>query len=171
MKLSLKEKEELEKLYQEFLNNELILKMKSIPMHRGSNCYLHSFRVTKLAIKNAIKHKHPNLKNILIASILHDYYLYDWRVERDKKKGHTSKHPQIAIENARRDFDIEQEVASIIGSHMWPFNFRTYPKTKEARIVGLADTLIATKEAFTSIAYKRKRLDRYYKQIERLFDE
>ena len=170
MKLSNKEKEELEKLYQEFLNNEKILKMKDFPMHRGSNCYLHSFRVAKLAVRNALRHKFTNLKNILIASFLHDYYLYDWRVDRSKKKKHTSKHPQVAIENARRDFNIEDEVASIIGSHMWPFNFTTYPKTKEARIVGLADTIIATKEAFFSKRHKEKRMNKYYAYISKLFN-
>lgn len=50
----------------------------------------------------------------------------------------------------------DDEVASIIGSHMWPFNFTIYPKTKEAHIVGLADTIIATKEAFFLNVIKRK---------------
>ena len=170
MKLTDLEKQELEEIYQRFYNDEKIQRMKDIPMHRGSNCFLHSFRVVKLSIKNALRHKDVNLKNILIAAILHDYYLYDWRTDGSKKKHHASKHPQIAIENAERDFGVGEEVKAIIESHMWPINIKIFPKTTEARIVDLADTVVATKEALTSIKYKSKRMDKYYTSISKLFD-
>ena len=71
-------KEELEKIYHEFLINDKLEEMKDIRIHRGSSCFIHSFRVAKLAIKRALRHKKElNLDAILIASILHDYYLYD----------------------------------------------------------------------------------------------
>ena len=72
-KLDEKSKKELEELYQSFLNNPFILKMKEIPMHRGSNCYIHSFKVCKLVIKKAIKSKKEyHYKALIIASVLHD---------------------------------------------------------------------------------------------------
>ena len=77
MKISDEEKQKLEQTYQSFLNDPKILRMKDIPMHRGSNCYIHSFKVAKLAVKRALRHKKGNLYTILTASILHDYYLYD----------------------------------------------------------------------------------------------
>lgn len=169
MKISSIEKQELENIYQRFFHDEKIERMKTISMHRGCNCFIHSFRVAKLAIKNALRHKNVNLKNILIGSILHDYYLYDWRVDRARKKHHTANHPKIAIKNASKDFGVGEEVKAIIASHMWPMNFRIFPKTKEQRITGLADTLVATREVLTSIAHKRKRLEKYYKSIETLF--
>ena len=102
--------------------------MKDISMHRGSNCYIHSFLVAKLAIKRALrKNKKLDLESILIASILHDYYLYDWRSDRSLLKHHGSKHPFISIENAKRDFNIDDKVASLIRSHMWPINFKYFP--------------------------------------------
>ena len=81
MYISESEKAQLEEIYQAFLNDERILKMKEISMHRGSNCYIHSFKVAKLAIKRALRHRKGNLYTILIGAILHDYYLYDWRVD------------------------------------------------------------------------------------------
>ena len=171
MKLSLEEKERLESIYQSYLNNEKILKMNEVSMHRGSNTYLHSFRVAKLAIKRALRRKkYLDLESILIASILHDYYLYDWRKDKSKKKHHAKKHPFIASSNAKRDFDISDKVCEIIEEHMWPFNFKDFPSSKEARIVSLADKTIAFKEAMTSKKYKEKREQKYLDDIHQLFN-
>ena len=151
MKLTDEEKIELEKVYQSFLNDEKILKMQEIPMHRGSNCYLHSFKVAKRAIRYAEKSrkKDINFHVVLLGSILHDYYLYDWRSDRSKRKKHGHNHPQIASENAFRDFNISKEVRKIIESHMWPLTLFTLPRSKEAWLVCLADKLVATRETFT----------------------
>ena len=171
MKLTEEIKKQLEEVYQSFLNDERILKMKEIPMHRGSNCYIHSFKVAKLAIKRAIRHIKGNLFNILIASILHDYYLYNWREDHSKRKHHLSSHPYIAAENAEKDFAIHKPIINAIHSHMWPVNISDFPKTKEARILSLADKTIYIREIICSAAYKKKREAKYYRQIATLFDE
>ena len=102
MELTEEQKEKLEAIYQSFLNDEKILRMKEISMHRGSNCYEHSFKVAKHAMKIALRgnKKNLNLETLLIGAILHDYYLYDWRKDRSKLKRHTKSHPYIASENA-----------------------------------------------------------------------
>lgn len=169
--ISLEEKEGLEKIYNYYLNHPKIQEMKEISMHRGSNCYIHSFLVAKLAIKRALKWKNLNLEIILIASILHDYYLYDWRKNRELLKKHASRHPFIAASNAKRDFNISDDVAKIIETHMWPYNFSMYPSTREARIVANADTWVAMREALMS---KKEKIKKDYKnislkQIEHLF--
>ena len=170
MNLTNEEKRKLEDIYQRFLNDEKILKMKEISMHRGSNTYIHSFKVAKLAIKRALKRrKKLDLESILIASILHDYYLYDWRKNKKLKKHHASRHPFISVDNAKRDFDIPESVAYIIKVHMWPYNFKMFPKSTEARIVNNADNIIATKEVFTSKKHKDKNVDKYLDYIKTLF--
>ena len=168
-----KEKQtELENLYQGFLHHELILKMKDIPMHRGSNCYIHSFKVCKLVIKKALKKKKPyHLESLIIASVLHDYYLYDWRSDHSKRKKHGKRHPYIAEANAKRDFHIDEEVSKIIKSHMWPLTLKEFPKTREAKLVNLVDDVIATREFLTSVKYKKKREERYLKYISQLFEQ
>ena len=170
--ISVETKQELENLYQSFLNNELVLKMKEIPMHRGSNCYIHSFKVCKLVMKKALKSKKEyRYKSLIIASILHDYYLYDWRKDRKLRKKHGKRHPSIANENAKRDFDIDEEVSNIIKTHMWPLTPKDFPKTKEAKLVNYVDDIIATREFMSGSKYKKKREDRYIKYISTLFDE
>lgn len=172
--LTLEEKKELEELYQRFLHDEKILKMQDIQMHRGSSCYIHSFRVAKLCIKKAIRKKKysmQNLKDLLTAAILHDYYLYDWRKHHELKKKHGRRHPLIACANAVRDFNISKEVQDIIKSHMWPLTPKLYPKTKEAKLVNRMDNHIATREALTFRIFKRKRHEKYMSMISHLFDE
>ena len=169
MIISEKQRKDLEDIYQKFFNNERIQRMKEIPMHRGSNCYIHSFKVAKLAIKRALRHKIVNLEAVLVASILHDYYLYDWRVDKDKRRKHLKDHPYIAIKNAEEDFDITDDIKRIIKSHMWPINIKVFPTTKEARIVTLADKSVAFLEAMCSKNYKRKREGKYLTSISQLF--
>jgi len=171
MKITTDLKTHLESLYQSFLNDEKILRMKDIPMHRGSNCYIHSFKVAKLAIRRALRHKKGNLEIILIASILHDYYLYDWRKDRGLLKHHGKKHPYIASKNAKEDFDIPDAARKAIESHMWPLNIKEFPKSKEARIVSLADKTICLKETMCTSSFKKKREERYLNDISKLFDK
>ena len=171
MKIDDKKKQELEDVYQSFLHDERILRMKDIQMHRGSNCYIHSFKVAKLAIKRALRHNKGDLYVILLGAILHDYYLYDWRKDKSKKMHHVTEHPYVAAENAERDFMIHEPIKRVIQSHMWPFNISEFPKTKEARIISLADKTIYVKEIACSRRYKAKREVKYLKQIETLFDK
>ena len=170
MKITDEQKKELEGIYQSFLHDEKILKMKEISMHRGSNCYIHSFKVAKLAIKRALRHNKGNLYTILLGAILHDYYLYDWRIDKSKMGHHLSSHPYVAAENAVRDFGIHESIKKVIHSHMWPVNFRDFPKTKEARIISNADKANYIKEIVCSKRYKKKREQKYLNQIARLFD-
>ena len=162
---------QLSQIYESLLNNENVLKMKEIPMHRGSNCYLHSFRVARRAIRKALKcKKELDVEALLYACILHDYYLYDWRVDKTKRKHHLSSHPYLAAEQAHRDFGVSEFSMQIITSHMWPINTKDFPRSKEARLLTWSDKAIATREALTSKRFKRKRMDKYYSSIKTLFD-
>ena len=171
MKITEEQKARLEDLYQSFLHDEKVLRMKEISIHRGSNCYEHSFKVAKKAIKRALRHKEGtvNLEVVLIGAILHDYYLYDWRKDRTRLKKHGKNHPGIAIENAVRDFDISEEVKKVIKSHMWPINIKTFPNTKEARIVSLADKSVTSGESLSFKKYKANKREKYLSYISHLF--
>ena len=171
MELTQEEKERLESIYQSFLNDPKIQRMKEVPMHRGSNCYVHVFKVAKKAVKIALRRKNVDLEVVIIGAILHDYYLYDWRSDKSKRKGHGKNHPEIAAENAEKDFDISPEVRKVITSHMWPLKIKDFPNTKEAKIVSMADKMIAISEASTSHAHKEKKRDKSLSYISRLFDK
>lgn len=163
------EKQRLENLYQTFLNDEKILRMKDISMHRGSNCYIHCFKVAKKAIKKSLHRKDVKLEVVLVGAILHDYYLYDWRQDRSKLKKHGKNHPDVAINNAIKDFNISDDVKRVIKTHMWPINIKEYPNTKEAKIVSLSDKAVTIGESFTSKRYKQKKREKYLSYISHLF--
>lgn len=171
MKISLEEKERLENLYQTFLNDPKIQRMKEIPMHRGSNCYEHSFKVAKKAVHYALRFpsKKLSIETIMLGAILHDYYLYDWRKDRSKRKRHAVDHEFIASENASKDFGISPEVKRIIESHMWPINFKKYPKGREAKIVSLCDKAVTIGEVFSSKKHKANKRNKYLERISHLF--
>ena len=173
-KLTKQQKEELEAIYQKFLNDKKVQRMSEIQMHRGSSCYIHSFRVAKLCLLKASRYERytfEDLKNVLVASILHDYYLYDWREHHELKKKHGRRHPLVACANAIRDFNIPTEVQDIIKTHMWPLTPKLYPKTKEAKLVNRMDNHIAIREALTFRAFKKRRREKYLKMISHFFDE
>ena len=172
MELSSEQKEKLESIYQSFLHDERIIRMKEFKMHRGSNCYEHTFKVVKRAMHHVEISRKKNIKPeiVLLGAILHDYYLYDWRVDRSKLKGHAKNHVQIALENASKDFNISPEVKEVIGTHMWPINIKQYPKSREAKIVSINDKLVALCEAFTSVKYKERHREKYLNKISKLFD-
>lgn len=171
MKITEDVKSKLEKTYQYYFNHEAILKMKEIPVHRGSNCYLHTFKVTKKVMKKAVKSRRfLDLEALLLACIFHDYYLYSWRNDKSKLKHHGKEHPFVAIENAKRDFNIPDRAVEMIKTHMWPLNLLRPPKGKEARLLCFVDTRVATKEFLSSKKHKKKTEGKLLSYLENLFD-
>lgn len=171
MQLTKERKQKLEETYRRYLHDERILKMKEVPAHRGSNTYLHTFKLVKEVMRKAIKsRKELDLENLLLATIFHDYYLYDWRETKDRPHPHGKYHPHIAVENAKRDFDITDKAAEMMETHMWPFNLFHPPKGKEARLLCNLDTWVALKECLTSRKYKKKRESKLLEDLENLFN-
>ena len=170
MVLSEERKQALEKTYKHYLHHEAILRMKEIPAHRGSNVYLHTFKLVKEVMRKAIKsRKELDLENLLIATIFHDYYLYNWRETKDRPHPHGKYHPHIAAMNAKRDFNISDKAIQMMETHMWPFNLFHFPKGKEARLLCNVDTWVALKECLTSKKYKKKTEAKLLSNLETLF--
>lgn len=164
---SKEEIERLEKLYESLYNDERIERIMYIQQHRGSNTYFHVLKVTRTAYRIAKRcHRKIDFESLIMGAILHDYFLYDWRVNREKKKGHGKNHPIIACANAIRDFAINEKVQNIIISHMWPINFFCFHNCIEAHIISLADKHVSFREAICSKKYKEKHLQ---KSLETLF--
>ena len=171
MKIAEEEKLRLEEIYQKFLHDERMMALEKIPMHRGSNVYLHTFKVIKRAFKIAQRTwKKIDPEVLLYSCLFHDYYLYDWRVEKEKLKGHGKNHPYISSRNAKEEFGINETVQRNIETHMWPLNFTHPPKTNEARLLCDADKQIAIKEFLQTRKHKAKSRERYLKFISKLFD-
>ncbi|MGM0432265.1 MAG: HD domain-containing protein [Spirochaetota bacterium] len=73
--------------------------------------------------------------------LLHDFFLYDWRLRKREDISrvlHGRNHPFIALENARRYFEVNDKEADIITQHMFP-KTRSLPQYPESYLVSLCD--------------------------------
>lgn len=132
--------------------------------HGTTSTRHHSILVAYLAYKYAKKHKSKvDLKSLVRAALLHDYYLYDWHDNESWHKFHGFKHPYFALKNAKRDFgDINKIEANSILRHMWPLTIIP-PKYKEGWIIQYCD-----KKA-TWIDYHHKtKMKKHYKKMKKI---
>ena len=121
----------------EYLSSEKILEMQNYIQHRDLNLLEHSIHVSYVSWKAASK---LNLDQsvILKGAILHDFFLYDWHLERHSEKMHGFAHPEIALGNAKQHFDLSPIEEDIILKHMWPLTLSP-PKHKASMLVCLVD--------------------------------
>ena len=123
-------------------------KMKQYFSHSDVTVHAHCIKVARLAYTMAARRKKTkcDLRALVRAALLHDYYLYDWH---DKNKGfrwHGFKHHRFALENAARDYELSAKERHIIYTHMFPLTFWCVPRCREAWYVTLADKRVATEE-------------------------
>ena len=77
-------------------------------------------------------------------ALLHDYFNdSDYRSTKGLKKG--SMHPVIALNNARREFNLNNKEENIIVIHMFPMG-NVKPNCKESWLVTVVDKIVAIYE-------------------------
>lgn len=134
---------ELEKL----LQDQRIQLLKNYPQHIHTTTFEHSKHVANRCLKLADRWRlKVDRKALVRAAMLHDYYLYNIKDEKLTAWQHGTRHPQIAIENAGKVFDLSEKEKSIMRSHMWPLTLTKPPKCKEAWLLCLADKICAVEE-------------------------
>ena len=79
-------------------------------------------------------------------ALLHDFFLYNYHTEQPVKGRHTCVHPQQALVNARKYFDVNPLMEDCIVHHMWPSDPLAVPQSREAYIVTIADKYSAAAE-------------------------
>ena len=79
--------------------------------------------------------------------MLHDLFLYDWRVRQPDRKGlHAFTHGKVACNNACKLFDLNEKEKDIIIKHMWPVTIE-FPKSIEGFILTFVDKYCALSES------------------------
>ncbi len=145
MTLTDTEETQFDKLIRPIALDQKALRMKKYIQHGKVTTYSHSLRVAKTAFAlNRSLHAGCDERRLVRAAFLHDYFLYDWHTHGDKLHGY--HHPEIAAENAARDFGLDQKEQSIIRTHMWPLTLFHVPTSREAWIVTIADKLCGAGE-------------------------
>ena len=139
-----------EKEYMEYINDliqhEKIRLMKNFIQHSDINCLEHSLYVSYISFLVCRK-MGLDCRSAARGALLHDFFLYDWHGEKPYKGLHGFKHPNIALQNANKYFDLNSKEQDIIQNHMWPLTIRL-PRYKETFIVILADKYCASREIF-----------------------
>ncbi|MFT3952674.1 MAG: HDIG domain-containing protein [Oscillospiraceae bacterium] len=138
----------------DLLDSDIVNEMRNFRHHYSTTCFQHCLNVAYYNYLIARKLK-LNSKSAARGGLLHDLYLYDWRdVEKQKgDKVHVSRHPKIALANARESFDLSLREEDIIVKHMWPMTIRP-PKYAETYIIVLVDKCSAALEFSSHIAAK-----------------
>ena len=156
----LNNKEEFNKIIYDIEQNETVQQMKKFRQHYDTSCYEHCKNVAYYSYRICKKFK-LDYVSMARAAMLHDLFLYDWRVKDPNRKGfHGTQHPKIAYENASKLFDLNDKEKDIILKHMWPVTF-TPPKYIESFIITLTDKYSATVETFKGL--RKYRLPKIYR--------
>ncbi len=133
-------------IYSEFYNVNKFRELKSI-MHHGDNRLNHINRVSKLSFIVSKKFGYDYI-SCTRGAIMHDFFTKSDISKSDVKyKNFLKSHPDIALSNAKKYFDINDVEKDIIITHMFPIT-RNKPKYTEAKIVCIIDKLVSFYEFF-----------------------
>ncbi len=155
---SSKQAEEFYHYVKDLLDSDIVCEMKKYRHHYSTTCYQHCLNVSYY---NYLVCRKLGLdaKKAARAGILHDLFLYDWR-ETPRKKGekpHGMRHPQIALENAKLNFDVSKREEDMIVKHMWPLTLKL-PKYPESYVIVMTDKYAAVLEIGNHVKGKIKKL-------------
>ena len=145
--------EEFQSIIKELIENETVLKMKKYIQHCDTDCFEHCYSASYYSYK-LCKKFNLDYKSAARAAMLHDLFLYDWRVKNDREGLHAFTHPQTACENAEKLFKLNEKEKDIIKKHMWPVTV-VPPKYKEGYILTLVDKYCALEETAKYMSKKK----------------
>lgn len=146
----------------DIINNPTVQEMKNFKQHYDCSCYDHCYSVSYYCFFICKKLK-LDYKSIARAAMVHDLFLYNWRIKQPNRKNfHAFRHPYIAYKKASALFSLNEKEKDIIIKHMWPITLIP-PKYLESYIITLVDKYCALEEAYNYYTRKiiSKKLLRY----------
>ena len=141
---------EFDAILSKIKSSENVQKMNNYIQHGSVSTFEHCENVAKLSyLIDKYFLLHSDMKVLLTGAMLHDFYLYDWHEKGDGSHHfHGFTHAKRAFENAKKEFNIDDETGHVIYCHMWPLNLERLPMSKEAWIVCIADKIVSLQESF-----------------------
>ncbi|MBQ8192755.1 MAG: HDIG domain-containing protein [Bacilli bacterium] len=133
---------EYDSLISDILDNREFMKIESCTHHKTSRLE-HSKRVSFISYKICKKLKFDYI-SAARAGLLHDFFINKYSDEKGNKL--IKNHPKIALANARKCFKLNKKEINIIESHMFPLNFKIFPKYKESYVVSIVDKFVCIYE-------------------------
>ncbi len=133
--------EEFYSIVRPIIENKEFQKMRDVS-HHGITRYDHSIRVAYFAYI-VLKTLHLDYKEATEAAMLHDFFTDE--VCDLNKIAKLRRHPNHAVTNAKKYFELSEKQEDIIKTHMFPITF-TPPKYLESWIVDVVDDVAAIYE-------------------------
>ena len=149
-------KEEIYFIIEKLENDGGYVATKNYYQHGNTTVYEHCVNVALVSCR-IVKcfHCKVDKRALIYGALLHDYYLYDWHEKDSSHRFHGFHHAKKALENAEKEFCLNEIEKNIIVRHMFPLTLIP-PSTKEAWIVCIADKWCATVEILYAIMLKVK---------------
>lgn len=146
--LPLKQSDEFFACISDLIGTPEVLSMDSVPQHvEDISCLFHSIFVAYLSFRMC-RFFHLDFTAAARGGLLHDLFLYDWRVKGSHSGLHGFTHPQAALRNASQLCELSDMEKDIIAKHMRPLTLRSYPRYRESLVVSTADKICAVAEFF-----------------------
>ncbi len=143
---------------QDILEDSRYQVLRGLRQHGQVSVLEHSMRVAaaSLVISDFIRKFHIQCseKELVRGALLHDYFLYDWHDRKITLKDgpfalHGFTHPEEALRNASRDYELTSKEKDIIEKHMFPLTLTRIPSCREAWVVMAADKYCSLMETIT----------------------
>lgn len=133
---------EFDNIAKDIVDKDKFQSLKNDP-HHGITRYDHVLRVAKNTYRLSKTFK-MDYVSATRGALLHDYFNdEDYNNTKGLKKG--SMHPVIALNNALREYDLNEKEENIIVSHMFPMG-EIKPSCKESWLVTGVDKMVAIYE-------------------------
>lgn len=152
--LSAEKRELFYRYAKDILESEQFAACRNFIQHGTVSVYAHSVAVASLSfsmacfLRNGPFNPRINLRSLVRAALLHDFFLYDWHTPEKMWSLHGWTHPVTAAKNAERIFTASQKEYSLIRTHMWPYTLLHPPRHLEGWLICLADKLCSARETF-----------------------
>ena len=143
----IKNDKEFQSIIHELIENNTVQQMKNYRQHYETSCFDHCYMVAYYCYLICKKYN-LDYKSATRAAMLHDLFLYDWRVRQPDRKGlHAFTHGKTACDHACKLFDLNEKEKDMIITHMWPVTINL-PKSLEGLILTFVDKYCAMSETF-----------------------
>lgn len=129
------------KIVKDILTNDEFNKLKNIT-HHGITRYDHSLRVAYYTYIIS-KRLHLDYEKATKGALLHDFFIDE--VSSMNGLSRLRKHPEYAVINAKKYYDLSPMEEDIIKTHMFPVTF-TPPKYMESWLVDIIDDVASIYE-------------------------
>ena len=150
--LNNKRAREFNKCVKDIITNPDFLKLNNFSQHIKTSRLQHSINVAYYSFLVS-KFLKLDYKSAARAGLLHDFYLYDWRKEKQPEGYHAKAHAIIALRNAKKITRLNKIEENSILRHMWPLTL-VPPIYPESIIVSLMDKYCALFEVIINLTKK-----------------